>query len=324
MKCPKCQYISFDSADRCRNCGFELALAAPPGHPPDLALRPGNGAEGPPQDFALRATPAAPDAAGPGRGAARSGRGHTPGGLDLPLFEAPVPGVDDTPLIKAPATPRPPLSVRRQAPDSARRATAAGQPRDRDTDQAGVLDDAFGEPASLLPDPEVVVPEAAPAPVRAVRPPPRTVTPNEPARRSPARREAASAGRRFLAALVDGAILAAVDAVVVYLTLQLTGIPGREVLRLPWLPLLGFLALLNGGYLVSFTVASGQTIGKMLAGIRVVAASGSRVPLGSAAVRAAATVVSVLPLGIGCVPLLTSAGRLTLHDRLSSTRVVRA
>jgi uncharacterized RDD family membrane protein YckC len=324
MKCPKCQYISFDSADRCRNCGFELALAAPPGHPPDLVLRPGHGAEGPPQDFALRAAPAAPSAAGPGRGVARSGRGHTPGGLDLPLFEAPVPGVDDTPLIRAPATPRPPLSVRRQAPDSARRATVAGQPRGGDTDQAGDFDDAFGDPAPLLPDLQVVVPEAAPASARAARPAPRTVTPSESTLRGPAPRAAAPAGRRVVAALVDGAILAAVDAVVVYLTLQLTGVPGREVLRLPVLPLLGFLALLNGGYLVSFTVASGQTIGKMLAGIRVVAASGSRVPLGSAAVRAAATVVSVLPLGIGCVPLFTSADRLTLHDRLSSTRVVRA
>jgi rubredoxin len=28
MKCPKCQYISFDSGDRCRNCGYEFSLAA--------------------------------------------------------------------------------------------------------------------------------------------------------------------------------------------------------------------------------------------------------------------------------------------------------
>ena len=27
MKCPKCQYISFDSGDRCRNCGYDFSLA---------------------------------------------------------------------------------------------------------------------------------------------------------------------------------------------------------------------------------------------------------------------------------------------------------
>ena len=26
MKCPKCQYISFDSGDRCRNCGYDFSL----------------------------------------------------------------------------------------------------------------------------------------------------------------------------------------------------------------------------------------------------------------------------------------------------------
>ncbi len=28
MKCPKCQYIGFDTGDRCRNCGYEFAPAA--------------------------------------------------------------------------------------------------------------------------------------------------------------------------------------------------------------------------------------------------------------------------------------------------------
>ena len=28
MRCPKCHYISFDSTDRCRNCGYEFSLSA--------------------------------------------------------------------------------------------------------------------------------------------------------------------------------------------------------------------------------------------------------------------------------------------------------
>ena len=27
MRCPKCQYISFESSDRCRNCGYEFSLS---------------------------------------------------------------------------------------------------------------------------------------------------------------------------------------------------------------------------------------------------------------------------------------------------------
>ena len=38
-KCPKCQYFSFDSGDRCRNCGYEFSLAST-ATIPDLSLRP--------------------------------------------------------------------------------------------------------------------------------------------------------------------------------------------------------------------------------------------------------------------------------------------
>ena len=29
MKCPKCDYLGFEASDRCRNCGYEFALARP-------------------------------------------------------------------------------------------------------------------------------------------------------------------------------------------------------------------------------------------------------------------------------------------------------
>ena len=35
MKCPKCQYITFDSGDRCRNCGYDFSLTV---ETPDLDL----------------------------------------------------------------------------------------------------------------------------------------------------------------------------------------------------------------------------------------------------------------------------------------------
>jgi uncharacterized RDD family membrane protein YckC len=309
MKCPKCQYISFDSAERCRNCGFEFALATPD---VDLPLRPGPPAEGPSRDFTYRG-PSAPQAPAQG-GGARGAR--TPGGLDLPLFSEPVPGVDDTPLIKVPATPRAPLAVRRSATDTPRHTPPAPP-------------EGVRRPP-VAPGPEQVLDFGADAAAR------------QPARETASRGgnavsaepgvqrgvpmtagEAAPAARRLAAGLVDLGIMAAIDGLVVYFTLRLTGLGARQITHLPLLPLLGFFVLLNGGYLAGFTAASGQTMGKMLAGLRVVSESGRPVPLGHAFVRAAFWVLSVLPLGLGCLPALSGTGR-TLHDRLASTRVVRA
>jgi uncharacterized RDD family membrane protein YckC len=96
---------------------------------------------------------------------------------------------------------------------------------------------------------------------------------------------------------------------------------------LPIGPMAAFLALVIVGYLFLFTAASGQTIGKMLVGLRVVAdpdSSGSESPtIGQASYRALLTLPSVLMLGVGFLPALVRPG-LAVHDRLAHTRVVRA
>src|SRR6266536_4377059 len=96
MKCPKCQYFSFDSGDRCRNCGydFSLALDLPPA---DLPIQDGTEPLGPFSDFSLS-------------------QGNTP---NLPLF-TPADGDPDAPLVTPGATPRAPLAVRRTAPAAPR------------------------------------------------------------------------------------------------------------------------------------------------------------------------------------------------------------
>jgi uncharacterized RDD family membrane protein YckC len=95
---------------------------------------------------------------------------------------------------------------------------------------------------------------------------------------------------------------------------------------LPIAPTVAFLLLVGLGYLLLFTAAGGQTIGKMSTGIRVVpgAGRGLRVPLGTAVVRAAAYLASLLPLGLGLAPIVLTADRRALHDRLADTRVVQA
>lgn len=140
----------------------------------------------------------------------------------------------------------------------------------------------------------------------------------------------ASAPRRLLAAIIDVAIVAGIDFLVLYLTLRLCGLSFADALVLPVVPFVGFLLLLNGGYLAAFTAASGQTIGKMAAGIKVVGAPRGeggffedRVSFGLATLRTLAYLASALPAGLGFVPAFIGRDRRALHDRLAETRVVR-
>jgi uncharacterized RDD family membrane protein YckC len=212
------------------------------------------------------------------------------------LFDRPVPGVDDTPLLTAPATPRAPLAVRRAA--EAPRSTGALD-AGRRTRRALPRDDT-ARPRDRVETSADVAPE-------------RTAT---------AAHEAASPFRRLFAVVVDVLMLGAIDFAVVYLTLGLTGLDFSRLTTLPLVPLVAFLLLLNGGYVAGFTTASGQTIGKMLAGIRVVGEQTTRVPLAAAVLRTAALLLTVGSLGIGYLPALGGRDRRAWHDRLAGTRVL--
>ena len=109
MRCPKCQYITFDSGDRCRNCGYEFSLA-PQTTDVDLRIQTGDEPEGP---------MSVPDPIPP-RPITES--------FDLPLFSARG-APSDRPLVTPPAVPRVPLSVRKQAP-VAPRAARKGAPEE--------------------------------------------------------------------------------------------------------------------------------------------------------------------------------------------------
>ncbi len=293
MRCPKCQYISFGSEPRCRNCGYDFSLAAEDDDEFDLPMQ-GNDAVGPLADLPLsgssRNVTVPP---GPVVDSALTDRS------ELPLFESD----DDRPLVTPPAVPRVPLSVRRAAPVMPRSRGRQG----RDDDPQLDLEDEETFRSSRVP----------------VAPP---ITAGE----SKAEAEEVanvSAFRRAIGAFIDLAIMVLIDAGVVYLTLRATGLEPAAIGRLAKIPLGGFLLLLNGGYLVLFTAAGGQTIGKMATGIRVVPqdpAQGLRVPFATAVVRAAAYAASLLPAGLGFLPILFSPDGRALHDRLADTRVIRA
>jgi uncharacterized RDD family membrane protein YckC len=282
MRCPKCQYISFDDGIRCRNCGYDFSLDEP--EPPlDLPMR-GAESPGPLDDFDLAesATASAPPV---------PSRRHTPGGgFELPLFTD-----DDAPLVTPPAVPRAPLAVRRSAPATPRTPFEEPPPR---PDTPAIRRRGGQSPPPAPSEPAAAESSTAPPPLR------------------------------LLGAAIDLAIVLAIDLAVLWLTLRVSELTFADLAALPVVPLAAFLLLLNGGYAVLFTAAGGQTIGKMLAGTRVIPGDAdtpaARVPFATAAAREAACLLSLVPVGLGFFLAFVRADGRALHDTLADTRVVRA
>ena len=290
MKCPKCQYIGFDSGDRCRNCGYDFSLSesGASAAPVDLPIQNGTEPVGPLADLSLNEAPA------------------------LPLFtgERREP---HAPLAGFP--PRAPLAVRRAAP-------AAPRPRPRreplPVEPRLALDTAdLGPPPVAVAETSEDVGRLAFHQADAGE---AATVPNG---------DIATVGARLAGGALDLLLLGTIDLIVLYFTLRICDLTFAQTLSLPLAPLTAFLAMLNGGYLAAFVAANGQTIGKMAAGTRVVSADpaprfGERVTFEQALLRAAASVVSTLPLGAGFLPALFGGDRRALHDRLADTRVVKA
>ena len=361
MKCPKCHYLSFDPEPRCRNCGYDLELSG------DLALKTVEDAvEGPLADLALRAPEAprrapmtlelvhparvvaAPESrpeggvavaapepppaaaavpaviAAPAASASPpvSATSHNPAARreparapastpgELPLFVRGLASQDrgDDPMVVVPAVPRAPLSVRRGMPEAARaRPRSAASTAGR---KLGPLD------RDLLEDLRRVEREQARAAQKPSAATPYAVSEDE-----------ASMAARLGAAAIDGLLLAGIGAVVLVATLRVCGLAVAQITALPLLPLAAFQLVVTIGYLLMFTIASGQTVGKMLLGIRVVAATdhdhGSVLTIRQAAYREVLSLPLVMACGAGYVPAVLGRGQ-AVHDRLAATRVVRA
>lgn len=224
----------------------------------------------------------------------------------FPLF---APAGDDEPLIKTPSEPRAPLSVRR-TPELARsRQISRTRPP---ADSALALEFADELPA------DVALPagSSSAADQLAMGPSPRVRD------RQLTTTAIASLASRTRAALIDHAILFGIDIIVFYSTLRMAALTTDEWRALPLLPFLAFLVLLKVAYFSAFTALGGQTIGKMAAGIRVVADDHLRMDPSRAMTRTLTAVVSLAPLGLGLIPAVISPDRRALHDRVAHTHVV--
>jgi uncharacterized RDD family membrane protein YckC len=287
MRCPKCQYISFDAGDRCRNCGYEFSLA-PEEPSPELPIQTGAEPLGPLSDFSLNSVKGAP-------------RPIT-GSFELPLFK---PRDDDAPLVTPSAVPRPPLAVRRATPPIAR--------------QRAPRREAVDEPRLALENGEPLV---APA-IAAVQDRPVS---HESADALPVAPWGARIGAALVDALltlaIDGTVLYFTLKLCELRLAQAAALPLVPFVAFVLLLNGGYFAsfVAAGGQTIG-KMATGIRVVPTNAGRDEVDA---QVPLGQAVVRAAAYLVSAAPAGLGFVAAFFSRGRRALHDRLADTRVVKA
>jgi uncharacterized RDD family membrane protein YckC len=345
MRCPKCHYLSFEPEPRCRNCGYDLTF-----EPADVVVKADSSEPAVPDlDLVLHAadpipsSPAEASLAGPAPASRQtiSSTATASSTSELPLFvrglsenivqtPTPAPASEAAPGERAegfrtararpsnenialPRAPRP-LSVRRPTPAPNRVREKYQHASHETRREIGLLERDLLEGLEAAP-PTPAVAHSAPV----VRPVSLAAEHREEA--------AAGTGKRLEAAVIDAVFLGVINVAIVWLTLQRLNLTMGELALLPMLPLATLLFLLDGLYLLMFTATNGQTIGKMTAGIRVVAASddqaaGDRVTLKQAVLRALLTFPSVLALGAGFLPALFGDG-LALHDRFAHTRVVR-
>jgi uncharacterized RDD family membrane protein YckC len=216
----------------------------------------------------------------------------TPVLTKLPLFGAA--SNEDLPLITKVSPPRAPLAVRRATPEV---------PRPRPEASRNALLD-LSEPANEWRS---------------------SVVRHHTANPQPEADGAIPAGilSRVAAVGIDFAVLAAIDVLVVYFTLQICGLTAADLEILPKVPLMAFFAVQNGGYLVAFT-AGGQTLGKMAMGIKVIS-TGQReqVDVPHSLLRTVLWLILAIPAGLGFLTALFSSERRGLHDRFAGTRVIK-
>ncbi|HTM03210.1 MAG TPA: RDD family protein [Vicinamibacterales bacterium] len=361
MKCPKCEYLGFDTGDRCRNCGYDFSLivAAPPEPAGELSLH--TESSDAPVDWLsdLEAMAADAQAATVAASAPEVARRK-----DAPLTEsrpaplaasaamtaAPVAPVAVVPvpaassIVPAFDVPEPPLAFRGEpalplfssesGDDDEPLIKLPSQPRPplavrRTPETPRLRAVARGTQRPAGPGDPLKLGERLAEPQLDFLPETAPAMPRGTSRHADARTlsprdelTTSTAGPRLMAAAIDHAILAVIDVIVLYLTLRIAQLELADIRNLPILPMGAFLGLLKLAYFAAFTCVGGQTIGKMAAGIRVVGDDQRALDAPHAIHRALAGAISFLTFGLGFVPALLGSDHRALHDRLAHTRVV--
>jgi uncharacterized RDD family membrane protein YckC len=320
MKCPKCGYLGFETTDRCRHCGYDFSLF-PFTAEPELTLQdsptrtpallsdfelpsiapqpepPASNALDLDRLFGVEPGPAAAEpppvmAAAPESASStptasfESGNGH--GEPASSLFE-------EMPIVTAPRPARPPLAVRRSTPELPRGRARTTRPTRAEEPLSLGLESAERRRSH----PDVSAAEQF---------------------------EAATIGARLGAAGIDALLLGGIAALALVLTVRIAGLEltMADLRVIPPVPFAAFIFVLALAYLAGFTVAGGQTIGKMATKIRVLGDDGRSVDAAGSVLRALGAMLVPLTLGLAYATVLLTSDHRALHDRLAGTRVVRA
>ena len=358
MKCPSCSEALSARAERCSSCGAvvapltEGALAPNPREvtpPPPVKVEP------------LRAIPGLPKKERTWRDevqervrSRRSKRAQS----SLPLFEQPevagsaepaspaatepsAPAETQTArVVERPAAPTP--GEEPPAPSMARPAEVEGPvAAERDFESTRLSDEELADLPLRTPEPTSVVATGhedreipgvsvelrAEAPgldeelIPANEDDDQAVSLNPPPGEPAPLERPARVSERAQAAAVDAGILVVLGALVIYFAGRAARVDVASLIASwPWL--MCYLALLGIFYAGYFTGTTGQTPGKMIAGLRVVDARGRPPGYFRAALRAIAGAAGTVLAGLGLIPMAMDPARRALHDRLLRTRVI--
>lgn len=122
--------------------------------------------------------------------------------------------------------------------------------------------------------------------------------------------------RRLTAAAIDGVLLAGVVAILLIVAGILLEASPFNMIAQSLLPLGIMFLSLQFLYYVLFTSLTGQTLGKLILGLKVVRSSGERIGLAHAFARWTALILSLIPLGLGYFWMYSQNGGRSWHDIL--------
>ena len=125
-----------------------------------------------------------------------------------------------------------------------------------------------------------------------------------------------------MAALLDVGVFLAVKTSLAWLATRVLRVDLDSALGLRG-ALVACTALFVALYVVVLHALAGQTIGKLVVGVRVVGTDGSPLAFGTSVLRFLAYLASLMPFGLGFVMAGLRADRRALHDLLAGTRVER-
>lgn len=325
MNCPACDASLPSGRERCPSCGTPLAL------PTEGALAPDTLSVTPPARVKTEPLREIPGLKKKDKAAWKDEvrervrhRRRRNGASVLPLFDAPAP---------SPATPTESPDPPQRAPDTApadlaeTTEPAPGRMIDDDVDDLPLgptavptLDEEIARAVTFNSEP--VFQGRGPADQAGGAGEDWAIdAPDAPADLRPVERPAHPT-ERAEAAAIDGCVLLGISTLVVYFASRAahTSVLG---LRPAWAYLVGYLGFLGLVYATYFTGTTGQTLGKIATGLRVVDRVGHPPGYLRAFGRATLGTFGIATAFVGIVPVFFDPARRALHDRIFKTRVVK-